>query len=382
MEIYLDHAATTYVDERVLEAMKPYFSEEYGNPGSFNSEGFNAKKAVDSARQRIAGILGCSAEEIIFTGSGTESINLALHGFVKALAKKEGHIITSKIEHPSVLETCRFLESKGFDVTYLDVDERGLVAASDVEKAITKKTVLLSIMYANNEIGTIQPIKEIASVAKKHKIAFHTDACQAAGSLDINVKNLGVDMMTLNASKVYGPKGIGLLYVRKGVKIKPLIYGGGQEQGYRSGTENVPAIIGFAKALEIAEKGKQEENKRLSALRDRLINGILKNIPRARLNGDVAKRLPNNVNISFKGIESEALLLRLDDEGIYASAGSACTSGKIEPSHVLKAIGLSEEDMYGAIRFSLGKRNDGKQIDKVLEVLLHTVKELRGSSKR
>ena len=378
MEIYFDHAATTYVDDRVKEAMDKYFSDEYGNPGSFNTVGLRAKNAMDESRETISKILNCTPQEIIFTGSGTESINLAIKGFVRANKSKGNHIITQKTEHEAVLETCHYLEKEeGLKVTYLDVDEFGLIKLDELEKEITKETILVSIMYANNEIGTVQNIKEISEICKKHKIKFHTDACQAAGYLDINVQNLGIDLMSLNGSKLYGPKGIGLLYVKKGTMLKPIIHGGGQEFGLRSGTENIPYIVGFAKALEIAQREKDVEVMRLINLRDYLINNVLENIPKTFLNGHPSSRLPNNANITFLDVEGEAIMLMMNEYGICASSGSACTSKSLDPSHVILAIGLPYEAAHGSIRFTLGKKTTKEGIDKLLKVLPGIIEYLR-----
>ncbi len=375
-EIYLDNAATTPVDKEVFVEMEPYFTTEYGNPGSFNAVGLRAKTAVSNAREKIAKLLNCKTNEIVFTGSGTESDNLALKGCARAMKAKGNHIITMKIEHDAVLSTCKALEKEGFEVTYLDVSNEGLVAIEDVKKAITDKTILISIMYANNEIGTIQPIKEIAAIAKEKGIKFHTDACQATGYLNIDVQDLGIDLMTLNASKVYGPKGVGLLYVKTGTQIQPIIHGGGHENGLRSGTENVPGIVGFAKALELAQESKESESKRVTKLRDKLIDGLLK-INNTQLNGSAKLRLPNNVNIAFKKIEGEAILLHLDDKGIAAASGSACSSKNLEPSHVLTSIGLPHAIAHGSIRMTLGKHTIEEDIDYVLEVFPEIVSKLR-----
>ena len=375
--IYLDYAATTYVDPAVRKEMGQYFTKEFGNPGSFNSYGLNAKKALDDARSRIARVLNAESSEIIFTGSGTESINLAIKGVAKALKEKGNHIITQKTEHHAVLETCLALEADGYEVTYLDVDEHGLIDLKTLESSIRPGTILISVMYANNEIGTVQPIKESAAIAKRHNVLFHTDACQAAGFLDLDVKNLGVDLMTLNGSKIYAPKGTGLLYVKKGTPIRPIIDGGGQEFGLRSGTENVPGMIGFAKALEIAQSEKEKESKRLSKLRDCLIKGLLKNIPKTILNGHPKQRLPSNVNVSILDIEGEALLLYLNESGICAATGSACASKSLEPSHVILATGLPYEAAHGSIRFTLGRKTKKADIKKVLDVMPGLVEKLR-----
>ncbi len=376
-EIYLDHAATTYVDARVKDAMMPFFSEEYGNPGSFNSVGIRIKEALSNCRNTVAGLINCRPREVIFTGSGTESINMAIQGIVRAQKSKGKHIITSETEHHAVLETCEYLEKEGFEVTYLKPDQQGMITAEQVKEVIREDTILISIIYANNEVGTINPIKEIAQVAKEAKVVFHTDACQAGGVLDIDVKNLGVNLMTLNGSKIYGPKGTGILFVKMGTSIKPLIFGGGQEFGLRSGTENIPGIVGFTKALELAQNEREEEFAKLTELRDKLIKGISETIPDTILNGHPTKRLPNNANISFLNIEGEALLLHLNEFGICASSGSACTSQTLDPSHVLISMGTPYELAHGSLRFTLGKKTTEEEINKVIEVLPNIVKILR-----
>jgi len=378
--IYLDNSATTAVDSEVIQAMLPYFNEMYGNPGSMHHKGLQSQKAIEEARKKIAGILNCDQEEIIFTGGGTESINLALKGVAHHQSKKLGkgnHIITQKTEHPAVLETCEFLEKEGYEVTYLEVDKYGRVNPKDVETAIKDETILVSVMYANNEIGTVQPIKEISEICKKKGVLLHTDACQAPGYLDLDVKKLGVDLMSLNASKAYGPKGIGLLFLRRGISLTPLIHGGGQERRLRSGTENVPSIVGFAKALEIAESKRVEEGKRLKRLSQRLISGVTTTIPKSFLNGHPTERLPNNANITFLDIEGEAALLYLDKEEICASSGSACTSKTLDPSHVILALGLPYEAAHGSLRFSLGRTTTEKGIDKLIKTLQKIVGDLR-----
>jgi len=381
MEIYLDHAATTYVLPEVKREMDRYFSEEYGNPGSFNSIGLRAKEALDDARKRIADLLEAEPREIIFTGSGTESINLAIKGVARALKKKGNHIITTKIEHHAVLDTCEYLETEeGFKVTYLDVDKYGLINLNQLKKSITPKTILITVMYANNEIGTVQPVHEIGRIAHENGVLFHTDACQAAGFMDVNAKNLNVDLMSLNSSKLYGPKGIGLLYLKNGTPIKPIIHGGGQEFGLRSGTENVPLIVGFAKALELAQHTRERESARLTKLRDRLIKGIIDEIPKTFLNGHPTKRLPNNANITFLDVEGEAVLLHLNQHGMCASSGSACTSKTLDPSHVILATGLPYEAAHGSIRFSLGKSTTEEDVDKVIKVLPGIIRNLRSIS--
>ncbi len=373
--IYLDHASTTYVAPEVASAMQEYFEKNYANPGSLHDPGLKAKFNLDNARISVAKIISCSTEEIVFTGGGTESINLAIKGL--AFLKGKGHIITSKIEHSAVLNSCRYLEKKGFEVSYMDVDRYGLVSPADIKNAIRKDTILVSIMYANNEIGTIQPIEEISKITKEHNIPFHIDACQAAGSLELDVNKLGADLMSLNGSKIYGPKGIGILYKRKGIELEPLIHGGDQEFGLRGGTENIPGIIGFAKALELAQHNREKESKHLSALRDYLISGILNSIPGSFLNGHPTQRLPNNANISFLDVEGESILLHLSKKGIYVSTGSACTSKKLEISHVLDAIGLNHDAAHGSIRFTLGKLTTKEDIDYTLETLPKVITLLR-----
>jgi len=377
--IYLDYAAATPVRKEVLLAMEGYFYPLFANPGSVHPAGKRAKEAVELARKNVASILGTEdSSEIIFTGSGTESINLALQGIARAYRKKGNHIITTKIEHKAVLETCRFLEESGqCTVTYLDVDNYGRVNPRDVEKAITKKTILISVMYANNEIGTIQQLADIGEIACQKKILFHTDACQAAGALDLSVKTLNVDLLTLNGSKMYGPKGVGMLYVRKGVTLVPLIFGGGQEFGLRGGTENVPGIVGFSRALELAENERSQESQRLMHLRDQFIEKVQRVIPRCKLNGHPIQRLPNNVNISFAGIDAETLLKALGEQGIYVSAGSACTANSITLSHVLEALHVSKALARGTLRFTFGKGTNEKDLGMVLKVLKETVEILR-----
>ncbi|MDO8435308.1 MAG: cysteine desulfurase family protein [bacterium] len=386
--IYLDHAAATPVRPEVLEAMLPYFTEKFGNPSAMYAAGREARIAVDDARAQIAAILGCADSEIIFTGSGTESDNLALFGAMRALSSlrgarkgdvaipaSQGHLIVSAIEHHAVLEPACALEKEGFEVTYLPVDRDGFISLDELHEALRDDTTLVSIMYANNEIGTIQDIPAIAAVLKerKQKIYFHTDACQASGYLDLDVKKLGVDLMTLNASKIYGPKGIGVLYVRRGTPLQPLIVGGGQEGGMRSGTENVPAIVGMAKALELAQKEREQESARLTKLRDEFIEAILKAIPGATLNGLPTKRLPNNINITIPGVESEVLLMRLDEADISASTGSACAAGAIEPSHVLLALGLSKQETKSSVRFTLGRETMKADLSGMVETLSRIV---------
>ena len=374
---YYDYAATTPCDPRVLKKMEPYFTLDFGNPSSIHQYGQIAKNAVDNARVDIAKILGCSPEEIYFTSGGTESDNIAILGTARANAHKGKHIITTKIEHHAVLHPCEQLEKEGFEVTYANVDKDGIINPDEVKKVIRKDTILVSIMYANNEIGTIQPIWKIGRYCKNKGIPFHTDACQAAGTLEMNVDKLIVDLMTLNGGKIYGPKGIGILYIRKHTNIWPITYGGEQEKRLRPGTENVPGIVGLAEALKLAQKDREKENKRLTELRDMLIKGIIKKIPKVKLNGHPEKRLPNNVNVSILDIEGEAMLLRLDMLGIAASSGSACTSGSLDPSHVILALGHGYEVAHGSIRFTLGKQTKKEDIDYVLKVLPKVVSDLR-----
>jgi cysteine desulfurase len=365
----------------VFEAMKPFFESIYGNPSSFHTPGLQAKEALDSARNTISKCLNCKPTEVIFTGSGTESCNLAIKGVAFANKDKGKHIISQCTEHHAVLHTLDWLEKKmGFEVTILDVDKYGMVKVSDLEAAIRDDTILITIMFANNEIGTIQPIKDLAAVAKDHKILFHSDACQAGGLLDVDVQHLGLDLMTLNGSKIYGMKGTGLLYKRTGVKLESWIHGGGHEFGYRAGTENIPGVVALAKALELAQKERHEESKRLIALRDYLISSILEKIPDTFLNGHPTERLPNNANISILNIEGEALTLMLDHEGIYVSSGSACTSHSLKPSHVILSLGLPYEASHGAIRFSFGKRTTKEDIEYLMQKLPPIVERLRSMS--
>lgn len=378
-EVYLDNAATTKLDPIVLKEMLPYLTDKYGNPSSMHNMGNEAKKAVNNARKKVANILNCLPEEIIFTGSGSESDNLATFGYCRKNKDKGNHIITTKIEHHAVLDAFKRLEKEGFKITWLDVDARGIVNISQLKKSITEKTIFASIIYANNEIGTVQDIKEIAKICKEHNIVLHTDACQATNYLLMDVQALGVDMITLNGSKIYGPKGIGVLFKRKEIQIEPIVYGGGQEFGLRSGTENVANIVGFAKALEEVNKHKEEESKRLTKLREHMIKKLLE-IPETKLNGHSIKRLPNNVNVSFLNIEGESLMLLLNEEGIYVSTGSACTSASLEPSHVIVALGLPHELGHSSMRFSMGKDTTKDDIDYVLEKLPLLVERLRDMS--
>ncbi len=378
--IYMDHAATTPTNPEVVKAMLPYFTETYGNPSSIHSFGREARKAVEAARRQVAAAIHCKPEEVYFTAGGSESDNWAIKGTAFAKRKKGNHIITSAIEHHAVLHTCQWLQGQGFDVTYLPVNEDGLVSPEAVEKAITDKTILITIMTANNEIGTIEPIAEIGKIAKARNITFHTDAVQAVGAIPVDVEAWQVDMLSMSAHKFHGPKGVGALYIRKGVHPDIFLQGGAQERGQRAGTENLPAIVGMGAAIELAVKNMDENARRISALRDKLIHGILGSIPYSRLNGPFENRLPGNVNVSVRYIEGEALLLRLDLAGVSASSGSACTSGSLDPSHVLLAIGLPHEIAHGSLRLSLGTDNTEEDVDKVLAVLPEIVENLRAMS--
>jgi cysteine desulfurase len=386
-KIYLDHAATTPVDPRVLKAMRPFFDKTYGNPSSFHTDGLTAQRAVLDARERVARALNAHADEIIFTSGGTESDNLAITGAIRAHREYGNHVITSAIEHHAVLEQLERLAKRGeIELTVLSVDAFGRVDRKSVEKAITPKTVLISIMHANNEIGTIQPIAEIGRAILSYRKTrdmiyplFHTDACQTAGALDLDVAKLHVDLLSLSAQKFYGPKGVGVLYLRRGLKIDPLIVGGGQERGLRAGTENVPGIIGLATALELAVGDREAENARLMSLRDRLITGLLK-MPKTRLNGHPTERLPNNVNVSFLDVEGEAMILYLDAKGIRVSTGSACASTSLDPSHVILATGLSYEAAHGSVRFTLGHSTTREDIAFVLKQMPPVLKLLRSIS--
>lgn len=378
--IYLDHAATTPVRREVLEAMLPYFNEKFGNPSSIYSLGRDSKKAIEESREVVAKAIGAQPREIFFTGSGTEADNWAIKGIAYANRKKGKHIITTAIEHHAVLHTCQYLESEGFEVTYLPVDADGLVTAEQVRNAVRPDTILVTIMFANNEIGTIQPIAEIGMITKEKGILFHTDAVQAVGNVNINVAEMNIDLLSMSSHKFYGPKGTGALYIKKGVKITSFMHGGAQERGRRASTENVAAIAGFAKAIEIAVANLDQYNKKLLALRDRTIAEIEKQIPYVKLNGHREQRLPGNVNFSFQFIEGESLLLMLDMKGIAASSGSACTSGSLDPSHVLLAIGLPHEIAHGSLRITFGEENSDTDVDALLEVLPGIVQRLREMS--
>jgi len=381
-KVYLDHGATTPVDPEVAHVIYRYMVDEFGNPSSVHQFGRAARKAVEKAREQVADLIGAAdPSEIVFTSGGTEADNLAIKGVARAYRKKGNHIITSAVEHHAVLHTCEYLEEKeGFKVTYLPVDGSGMVDPEDVAQAITDQTVLVTIMFANNEVGTIQPIAEIARIAKEKGVLVHTDAVQAVGQVPVDVERLGVDLLSLSGHKIYGPKGVGALYVRKGTRLEPTMHGGAHEKHRRAGTEGVPGIVGLGTAAQLRKDHLDEYTEHLIVLRDRLIDGILDGIPDVKLNGHPTKRLPNNVNVSIAYAEGESMLLNMDLEGIAASSGSACTSGSLEPSHVLVAMGLSHELAHGSLRMTLGKDNTEEDIDYVLEVLPRIVERLRKMS--
>ena len=378
--IYLDNAATTQVDPKVLEAMLPFFTEYYGNPSAVYSFAETAKKAVEDAREKLAELIHAKKDEIYFTGGGSESDNWALKATAEAYGNKGKHIITSKIEHHAILHTCEWLEKHGFEVTYLDVDEKGLISPEELEKAIRPDTILISIMAANNEIGTIEPLAEIGEIAHKHGILFHTDAVQAFGHIPLDVDAMHIDMLSASGHKINGPKGIGLLYIRKGVKIRSFIHGGAQERQRRAGTHNVPGIVGFGKAAELALANMDERIKYETELRDYLIKRVSSEIPYTKVNGDLEKRLPNNANFCFRFIEGESMLILLDQNGISGSSGSACTSGSLDPSHVLLAIGLPHEIAHGSLRLSLSEKTTREDIDFTIDELKKIIERLRNMS--
>ena len=380
MKVYLDHAATTYTDPEVFEAMKPYFCEVFGNASSLHGFGREAAKAVDKARGQVAAALGCKPSEVYFTSGGTESDNWALKGIMHAHTDKGRHLITSKIEHHAVLHACEQLEKEGFEVTYVDVDETGKIRMDQLEAAIRPDTVLVSVMAANNEVGTVQPIGEIAKLCKAKGALFHTDAVQAVGSLPLNVSEQGIDLLSLSAHKFYGPKGVGALIVRNGVRLDKLIIGGAQERSMRGGTTNTPGIVGLGEAIARAVGGMEENNAHVKSLRDHFIDRVQKEIPDLRLNGHPTDRLPNNVNFSFEYVEGESILMTLDLKGIAVSSGSACTSGSLDPSHVLLAMGVPVELAHGSIRFTFGRRNTLEETDYTVEVLKETLQNLRAMS--
>ncbi len=378
--IYLDNAATTKTSEEVVAAMLPYFTEYYGNPSSVYEFASESKKAVSNARRTIADTLGAQENEIYFTAGGSEADNWALKATAEAYQSKGKHIITTKIEHHAILHTAEYLEKRGFEITYIGVDENGVVKVDELEKAIRPDTILISVMFANNEIGTIQPIKEIGEIAKKHGVLFHTDAVQAYGQLPINVDELHIDMLSSSGHKLNGPKGIGFLYIRKGVKIRSFVHGGAQERKRRAGTENVPGIVGYGKAAEIAAKTMKERTAKEIELRDHLIDRVLAEVPYTRLNGHRTNRLPNNANFSFQFVEGESLLILLDNNGICASSGSACTSGSLDPSHVLLAIGLPHEIAHGSLRLTLSAETTMEDIDFVVDCIKQIIERLRSMS--
>lgn len=378
--MYFDNAATTRLDDEVLQEMLPYLKENYGNASSIYKLGRESRKAVEESREKISKVLNCKPNEIYFTAGGSESDNTAIKGIAKANKKKGNHIITSKIEHPAVLETCKQLEKEGFEITYISVDENGIVDLEELKKSIKPTTILITIMFANNEIGTIQPIEEIGEIAKESNIYFHTDAVQAVGNAKIDVQKLNIDSLSLSGHKIYGPKGIGALYVKTGVKFEKFIDGGHQERNKRAGTENVAGIVGIGKSIELAYENLNEHNKKIKELRDYYVEQVKEKIPYIKINGDMEKRLPGNCNLSFRFIEGEGLLLNLDLKGICASSGSACTSGSLDPSHVLLAIGLPHEIAHGSLRISIGKYNTKEEIDYLVENLVEIVNRLREMS--
>ena len=378
--VYMDNNATTPVHPEVMEVMLPFFSEHFGNPSSIHWAGREVKKGIETARESVASFLKCDPKEIVFTAGGSESDNLAIKGVCEALKDKGNHIITTRVEHPAVLHTCEYMEKQGFQVTYLPVDMDGMINLEDLKNAITDKTILITIMFANNETGTIFPIAEIGKIAKERKVTFHTDAVQAAGKIPLDVNALNVDLLTISAHKLYGPKGVGVLYVRKGTKMKPMIHGGGQERNRRAGTENVTGLVGMGKACEIAMRDMDAESERLLRLRERLHKGLTQKIEHVKLNGHPSMRLNNTLNVSFEYVEGESLLLNLDMDGVAASSGSACSSGSLEPSHVLTAMGLPHEVAHGSVRFSLGRSNTEADIDKIIEIMPPVVARLRAMS--
>lgn len=378
--IYMDHSATTPVHPAVLEAMLPYFTKNFGNASSVHSFGRDAKNAIEEAREKIADFVGAQPNEIIFTSGGTESDNFAIEGVAFENSKKGNHIITSVIEHHAVLNTCKHLESHGFQVSYVSVDEHGIVDLDHLKSLIRDETILITIMHANNEIGTIEPISEISAIAKENGIIFHTDAVQSVGKVPVNVNDLGVDLMTMSAHKIYGPKGIGALYIRKGTKIEPLIRGGHHERNRRAGTENVPGIVGFGKAVEVASADMEQESKRMWELTERLKDGLFEKIEYVYENSHPTKRVPNIINLSFDYVEGESIILNLDIKGVAVSTGSACTSGSLEPSHVLTALGLCASTAQGAVRFSLGRDNTIEDVDYIIDIMPEIINKLRQMS--
>ena len=379
-KIYMDHNATTPLHPEALDAMLPFLKDNFGNPSSIHWAGRGVKKYIDEAREKVASLLNADPSEIVFTGGGSEGDNLAIKGVVNVLKKKSNHIITTQVEHPAVLTTCQYMEKRGCKVTYLPVDHDGMIDLDDLRDSITKKTVLISIMYANNETGTLFPIKEVGEIAADNGIVFHTDAVQAVGKIPVDVKDLNVDLLSLSGHKLYGPKGIGCLYVKKGTPLVPLIHGGHQEGGRRAGTENIPGIVGLGKACEIANRDMESQSKHIAKLRDRLYKGVIDKLDHVKLNGHPVNRIPNTLNLSFEFIEGESLLLNLDLEGIAVSSGSACTSGSLKPSHVLTAMDITPEIAQGSLRFSLGLGNTEEDVEYVLGVLPEIVNRLRSMS--
>ena len=375
--IYFDNAATTKLDDEVLKEMMPYLTNMYGNASAIYELGRESRKAVEDAREKVAKVLNCEVGEVYFTSCGSESDNTAIKGIVRANKEKGNHIITSKIEHPAVIETCEQLKKEGFEITYIGVDEKGIVDLEEIKRAIKPTTILISIMFANNEIGTVEPIKEIGKIAKEHEIVFHTDAVQAAGNVKIDVKDMNIDSLSLSGHKFYGPKGVGVLYVKKGIDFQNFINGGHQEKNKRAGTENVAGIVGIGKAIELAYQNLDEHNKKITELRDYFISQIIKKIPKVKVNGDMASRLPGNANISFEGVDAEGLLLNLDLKKICASSGSACSAGSLEPSRVLLAIGLEKEIAKSSLRVTIGKYNTKEEVDYLIESLEEIVARLR-----
>lgn len=378
--IYMDHSATTPVAPEVMEAMLPYFSEKFGNASSLHSFGLEAKEALEESREKVAGLLGAKPEEIIFTSGGTESDNLALKGIARKNQKSGKHIITTRVEHPAILECCRRLEKEGFEVTYLPVTNEGLVEIATLESAIRSDTILISVMHANNEVGTIQPLEEIGRLAAEKDIYLHTDAVQSVGKIPTDVNKLGVDLLSLSAHKLYGPKGVGALYIRKGTRLESIIQGGGHERGLRSGTENIAGIVGLARAADLAGETRTMEAERLTRLRDRLAELVLSKVKEAWINGTMKMRLPGNLNFGFKYVEGESLLLFLDSKGINVSTGSACSSHKLEPSHVLLSLGLKPEECHGSLRITLGRSNTMEEVDYVAMGIVEAVERFRGIS--
>jgi cysteine desulfurase len=379
-QVYLDYSATTPVKDEVLQAMLPYFTQNFGNPSSLYTIGQESKQAVEESRERVAALIGANPREIFFTASGTEADNWAVIEGAESRAKKGNHIITTKIEHHALLHSCEYLEKKGFEVTYLDVDGEGFVNPADLERALTDKTTLVSIMFANNEIGSVQPIKELAEIAKKRGVTFHTDAVQALGNISMDVRALGVDLLSVSAHKIYGPKGVGALYIRKGVALPSFVHGGGQENKKRAGTENLAGIVGFGKAAELAKSNLDAHVEKLTELRNYFLGKIEANIPDVKVNGSLARRLPGNLNVTFKYIEGEALLLLLDLDGIAVSTGSACSSASLTPSHVLTALGVPAEMIHGSLRFTVGDFTDKDDVDYTVECLIKNVEKLRNIS--